>query len=1009
MKKIMMILGVVTMSLSAWAAGEPEVKFTFDDYTKGEPTNEGSAEIGFMGSYSTYDYDGAAVYAKSLMGYGIHSYSPWCNKLMPMKEDTAFSDNFTVELCFRGTTVTNNILLCLGNLNDPDADALLVTTESASSIKLVVVRYRMVIREVSVPIVGTVEDYHICFLRYAEGKFTANMDGEVNGVSIECGKPKDVFQILGGYDKQNEMADYPHGCGAVDTDKSKITEPNPDNVIDDLRIWRRETLTDEEIKAFLESFNVKFLDWDEEAGQTTNAVLKAGSYTKVTSHTRTLVDGWNVVLDDVIINDGANIAVNEHAKLILCDNASLTISNVEEKNAAIKVLSGRALTIYGQEKGSGKLVVTGGTYGAGIGGGWMDEKHGGMLTINGGIVEANGGEYGAGIGGGDGGNGGTTKINRGTVTVIGGHFGAGIGGGYAGTGEAVIISGGAIKVTAGYGNAGVGYYSKTVHAAVFGRGADSSAESDGIISITGGIFGMEITKEWCAKDYGVVANPDSSTSDKYPYMVDSVCWVTIGEYPNLTAKWTSGDGSKTNEVEGMFFTVGKGTTNVKVIFAPTPSCYISEGDEVVEIGTVEHSVSFGEGSEYQVPKSVQKDIPYLGWDETKGEFVAKEIAGGSYTVVTENTRTLVSGWNVVADDVYMTNARLAAKGQANLIICDGASLTVFGDRGYAAIAVVASDNEYNELTIYGQELGTGKLSVTGGISGAGIGGSSGDSCGAITIYGGAIKAEAGSGAEVFGRGWYGASDGTIKLCGGVFGMELKDAWIPEGKARINNEDEATKEDYPHRVGEAPKWEVGKEVEATVNGLGRLHIYGIGEMEDFASADKVPWDSSTITYVIIDDGVSQIGKNALAGMADTVTVNGTKLSTYRTVTEVATTINGMALDAYNEKVRYLNVGEEWKTGPASSGPTIPEGMMIVAKEAIQAPKVGTMKVENSEVTLGVSVGHTDDITLDEAQWPKMSLEKAVISRGEDNKEILIKIPVNTQSGFMLLKSSDKKLE
>ena len=103
----------------------------------------------------------------------------------------------------------------------------------------------------------------------------------------------------------------------------------------------------------------------------------------------------------------------------------------------------------------------GGTYGAGIGGGF--EGSGGTVTIYGGIVEAHGGASGAGIGVGYTGVGGDVTIYGGTVEAYAGGAGAGIGGGYIGAGITVTIYGGVVETHSGSGAAGIGagYHGKS--------------------------------------------------------------------------------------------------------------------------------------------------------------------------------------------------------------------------------------------------------------------------------------------------------------------------------------------------------------------------------------------------------------------------------------------------------------------------------------------------------------------------------------------------------------------
>ena len=121
--------------------------------------------------------------------------------------------------------------------------------------------------------------------------------------------------------------------------------------------------------------------------------------------------------------------------------------------------------------GSGTIIATGGTEGAGIGSGYNSSC--GNITINGGSVTAAGGSNGAGIGSGFGGSCGTVTIDGGNVTATGGTNGAGIGSGYSGSSCGnITITGGNVTATGGENGAGIG------------SGCFSS--SCGNITITGG-------------------------------------------------------------------------------------------------------------------------------------------------------------------------------------------------------------------------------------------------------------------------------------------------------------------------------------------------------------------------------------------------------------------------------------------------------------------------------------------------------------------------------------------
>ena len=118
-----------------------------------------------------------------------------------------------------------------------------------------------------------------------------------------------------------------------------------------------------------------------------------------------------------------------------------------ENHAGVEKKDNGTLTITDENK-DGSLTATGGTWGAGIGGGF--EGSGSNITISDGKVTATGGGAGAGIGGGCDGSGSGITIEGGEVTAQGDLSGAGIGGGLNGTGSDVTISGDAqVKVQGG--------------------------------------------------------------------------------------------------------------------------------------------------------------------------------------------------------------------------------------------------------------------------------------------------------------------------------------------------------------------------------------------------------------------------------------------------------------------------------------------------------------------------------------------------------------------------------
>lgn len=168
----------------------------------------------------------------------------------------------------------------------------------------------------------------------------------------------------------------------------------------------------------------------------------------------TLDGGWYAVRGS--IRQNGRITVKGRVNLILCDNATLDVTD------SIIVESADSLTIWAQSTGSnmGKLIATTTNYVAGIGG-RSQYSTAGAITINGGHIEATGGPGAAGIGGANRSSSSSITINGGNVTAVGGASGAGIGGGRAGSGASgagigggrtgsggnITITGGTVKAT----------------------------------------------------------------------------------------------------------------------------------------------------------------------------------------------------------------------------------------------------------------------------------------------------------------------------------------------------------------------------------------------------------------------------------------------------------------------------------------------------------------------------------------------------------------------------------
>ena len=598
-----------------------------------------------------------------------------------------------------------------------------------------------------------------------------------------------------------------------------------------------------------------------------------GSYTLVTAETTTLGDGWYVVADPKVSRGCLSVTGNAH--LILGDGESLTLQG-DCDLAGLVVPEGKSLSIYCQRAGTGALKATGGPHGAGIGGSWHQVC--GTVTINGGTVTATGGEYGAGIGGGESAAGGRVIINGGMVQATGGGRGAGIGGGGswysqgAGAGAEVVICGGRISAEGQAGALPIG-------PGVTDTGAKGPA---GKTSISGGVFAMELDDDWPADRWLAYTNDDPETCQEYPWTVVPACLVTVGEH--LSAAWTTGDGSGSGIASKYSFYV---PSNMPITVSFTPaSGYWLEGESVWHLGVVTEDVDLT-GQVTARPNT----LAYIKEDGKSGT-----VTG--YAVVHDATNTFGTGWYAVLDTDVRCDA-IAVNGAAKLLLCDGMKLSALNG---ISVADGAS------LTIYGQAGGAGFLDAQGGAGEPGIGGA-----GSVTIVGGTVTAVGGAGDGVPGIG--GAKPVVIR--GGSVGASVANAqnasgaalwcvtveglgtaaptfadlpngygtggitpvegqvwlWWPNGTNgfKVNGETYCVTVKNAHAVAAKAQWEIGADVTAAWAD-GVLTISGTGKIDDFASADAVPWQGLKVTNVTMPTNVKP-GRHLLAGLGDTTTVNG----------------------------------------------------------------------------------------------------------------------------------------
>ena len=216
-----------------------------------------------------------------------------------------------------------------------------------------------------------------------------------------------------------------------------------------------------------EEVTYKYWQWDSSTSKWVQLTDTITDYTVVTSSTTELKNGFYVVNSNVEIKD--RVDVSWDTKLIICDGAELKVPK------GIDISEYDSLTIFTNNSGTGKLTidncdsgypalgskgntgdvyiyactinVQGGYKSAAIGCGDAENCNGGVFEIFGGTVTATGGSQGAGIGGGFKSDGGEITIHRGTVIATGTDGGAGIGGGNEGRGGDVVLDGGTVIAT----------------------------------------------------------------------------------------------------------------------------------------------------------------------------------------------------------------------------------------------------------------------------------------------------------------------------------------------------------------------------------------------------------------------------------------------------------------------------------------------------------------------------------------------------------------------------------
>ena len=456
--------------------------------------------------------------------------------------------------------------------------------------------------------------------------------------------------------------------------------------------------------------------------------------------------------------------------------------------------AGGTVTIKG-----GNVTAKGGRNGASIGGG--DGGNGGTVTISGGSVTADSSDMGAGIGGGRNGDGGTVTISGGSVTADSGDMGAGIGGGRNGDGGAVTITGGTVKAFSGaspgsgmaIGQGDGGYsagtlavdYSPGVYTWLYnttnselgaspGKGALNTATnlaSYQYLSVDAGIPVTSITVRG-AGDAAAITTKGGTLQMSAAVLPDNAT--------NKSVTWSVSDitGGAAITENGLLTATVNGTVTVKATANDGSGVFgtreITISGQPVSRNTFDLSTGrWSDGSRLPTNAGAGVTSPYKCWLENNTYL---HVLDGADITVTGTSAASSYGGDGVRRIVAASGARVKITlRDANITCTDDHQSPILLESGANAAIALAGTNILKAglnragigatgatLTIDGE----GSLTVTGGSSGAGIGGDEMGAGGNVTIKGGIVTATGGDYGAGIGGGAVGAG-GSVTIIDGI--------------------------------------------------------------------------------------------------------------------------------------------------------------------------------------------------------------------------------------------------
>ena len=411
--------------------------------------------------------------------------------------------------------------------------------------------------------------------------------------------------------------------------------------------------------------------------ETRHDVPYSATYLNAQNMPSELGEGWYVVYGDVSCE---HIDASGDIHLVIMDGKTLTATNGFTVDGN--------LSVYVQDAGSGKLNATAKdkgisadaltVYGGSVSGTANDKGiSADVLTVYGGSVSGTANYEDAGI------KTNTLIIFSGSISTYGGFSASGI------KSDTVTVYGGSISCT-GDGETGIKSDTLTVYnGSVSGTGR---YEASGIKSNTVTIYDGSL---YATSNYG--AGIGGGRNEGY----EGTVYIYGG---NVTAQSVYGVTGIGAGIDGS----GNGT----LILGPGVGLVDDDGFEFVEASDQEQVVTKRSVLMKTGIGPVREPVSYrsASYNESTGKVEFTENTVSEYTLI-KNRTTWSNGWFVVDKDVTLTSS-ITIYGTVNLIICDGATLTLD-----SSLSLDGS----NKLNIYGGAQGTGKLAVNGSYYNAGIG------------------------------------------------------------------------------------------------------------------------------------------------------------------------------------------------------------------------------------------------------------------------------------------------